>query len=314
MLKRKIGLITLLAGLTTSPLFADNTLTNFTAGNVLICFRAGSGQDLVVDVGPIDTFIGYAQGSTNAITDFSSQLSVIGLNAANWQVFAWKSDNSLYITRPRTGDLNGQSTPYHNQTAVQQNQIAGRMAYVPSGAAFSYLPPNTFDPVNSTAASVIESDDDSTYYYGKSYGGAYNGGTKGKWGNLFQANAENSLSGNFTTANKVARADLYLLTPDPTSTSDALFLGYFELAPNGTMTYVAYPATRPTVQSFARSGGSTTITYTTGLYGTYTLMGSTSPTSPSWTSLGTLSTGDTATHTTNFTTTATVQFYKIQGH
>jgi hypothetical protein len=313
MLKRKIGLITLLAGLSTSPLFADNTLTNFTTGDVLICFRAGSGQDLVVDAGPINTFLGYAQGSTNTITAFTpSQLSVIGLNAAAWQVFAWKSDNSLYITRPRTGDINSQSAPYHNQTGVQQNQIAGRMAYVPSGAAYSYLPPNTYD-ANSTAASVIESDDDSTYYYGKSYGNAYNGATKGRWNNLFQSNAENNLSGSFTTSGKAARADLYVLTPDPTASSDSTYLGYFELAPNGTMTYVAYPASRPTVQSFARSGNSTTITYTAGLYGTYTLMGSASLTSPSWTSLGTLPAGDTAIHTTNFTDTATVHFYKIQG-
>ena len=85
------------------------------------------------------------------------------------------------------------------------------------------------------------------------------------------------------------------------------WLGYFELSTNGAMTYVAYPSTPPVIKSISRSGNTTTITYTTGLYGTYTLRGTNNLTSgaamATWPAIATLASGDTATHTVMDTTT-----------
>jgi hypothetical protein len=81
------------------------------------------------------------------------------------------------------------------------------------------------------------------------------------------------------------------------------------------MTYVAYPSTPAVLASITRSGALTTIQYTTGLYGTYTLRGTNSLTSgtpmANWPAIATLTSGDTATHTTTDTTTDNIRFYII---
>ena len=58
------------------------------------------------------------------------------------------------------------------------------------------------------------------------------------------------------------------------------WLGYFELNTNGAMTYVAYPTTTPVIASINRSGTTSTITYKTGVYGTYTLLGTNNISAP----------------------------------
>jgi hypothetical protein len=91
------------------------------------------------------------------------------------------------------------------------------------------------------------------------------------------------------------------------------WLGYFELSTNGAMTYVAYPSTTPSIISISRSGNTSTITYKTGLYGTYSLLGTNNIAAPiaTWPVVSTLATGDTATHTVMDTTTDPVRFYTI---
>jgi hypothetical protein len=93
------------------------------------------------------------------------------------------------------------------------------------------------------------------------------------------------------------------------------WLGYFELSTNGVMTYVAYPSTPAVLASTTRSGTSTTIQYTTGLYGTYTLRATNSLDSgtamANWPAITTLTSGDTATHTITDTTTDNARFYTI---
>ena len=76
----------------------------------------------------------------------------------------------------------------------------------------------------------------------------------------------------------MVRSDFYQLTPT-SGYALGTWLGYFELSTNGAMTYVAYPSTTPVITSITRSGTTTTINYTTGLYGTYTLRGTNSLTS-----------------------------------
>jgi len=130
----------------------------------------------------------------------------------------------------------------------------------------------------------------------------------------FPGNVENSTPGNFITSGKVVRSDFYQLTPT-SGYGLGKFLGYFEFSTNGTMTYVAYPSATPVIKSISRSGNNTTIRYTTGLYGTYTLRGTNNLVSgtakTNWPALAVLASGDTLIHTNTDTTTDTARFYII---
>ena len=84
----------------------------------------------------------------------------------------------------------------------------------------------------------------------------------------------------FATSGKVVRSDFYQLTPTGSSNVKGTWLGYFELNPNGAMTFVAKPTTTPVSSTFSRNGNTVTITYKTGLYGTYNLLGTNDMTAP----------------------------------
>jgi hypothetical protein len=81
------------------------------------------------------------------------------------------------------------------------------------------------------------------------------------------------------------------------------------------MTYVAYPTATPVIKSISRSGNATTLRYTAGIYGTYTLRGTNSLTSgmapTSWPAITTLPSGDNAIHIQADTTTDDARFYTI---
>ena len=112
----------------------------------------------------------------------------------------------------------------------------------------------------------------------------------------FSGNPENSTPGDFSTSGTVVRSDFYQMTPTASLGKFGTFLGYFEFAPDGTMTYVAYPSTVPVISSISRSGAVSTINYTTGLYGTYTLRGtntlSSGVSATNWPAITTLTSGD----------------------
>src|ERR1035437_853673 len=131
--KTKIGLMALLAGLTASEVLAGN-LTSYATGDVLICFRNGGGNDLVVDAGPISSFTGLAANQRYNITTYTgAQLRFVSTNSVSWSAFTWQANNTLYMTRARTA-LNTQTTPWQNQPNVQQNNAALRMGHIPVGA------------------------------------------------------------------------------------------------------------------------------------------------------------------------------------
>jgi hypothetical protein len=104
----------------------------------------------------------------------------------------------------------------------------------------------------------------------------------------------------FSVSGTVVRSDLYQMTPTTSLGQVGTFLGYFELAGDGTMTYVAYPTATPVINSIVHSGNTTMIDYDTGTYGTYVLRGITSLNSgmspTNWPIVTTLSSGDTSDH------------------
>src|ERR1017187_13384 len=312
MLNKKVGLIALLTSVAASGVWAG-TLTNYAVGDVLVCFRKG-GNDMVVDAGAITTLSNATPNQRISITGYTgTQLAAVGTNGVSWSAFTWLSNNTLFVTKARTS-LNDQTTPWLAQRSSVQSGTALLMATIPPGA---------LDELNllvypvSTPTAVVEEDSSAgnpNYTDGLSYHDALTGSYGGQFNGNFAGNPENTTMNNFTTSGKVVRSDFYQMTP----TSDyalGKWLGYFELSTNGAMTYVAYPSTTPVMASITRAGNLTTITYTTGLYGTYTLRGTNSLNSgtamANWPAIATLTSGDTATHTITDTTTDNIRFYTI---
>lgn len=311
MLNKKTGLIALLAGFAASEIMAG-IITNYTVGDVLVCFRQAN--DMVVDAGQISVFTSAAANQRIPITQYTgTQLAQVGTNSVSWSAFAWLSDNTLFVTRPRTS-ANVQTAPWTAASSSVQAGTDGRMATIPPGA----LDQLNFD-INpaSTPAAVVEEDSSAgnqNYPDGVSYHDALTGSYGSDFDGKFQGNPENTTLANFTTSGTPVRSDFYQLTPT-SGYALGTWLGYFELATNGAMTYVAYPSTTPAITSISYSGTTTTVTYTTGLYGTYTLRGTNSLTSGTpmigWPAISTLTSGDKATHSMQFTDTNNSEFYII---
>lgn len=313
MMNKKIALMALLAAIAAGELRAG-TLTNYAVGDVLVCFRKG-GNDMVVDAGQVSTFTSASANQRITISQYTgTQLAQVGTNGVSWSAFTYLSDNTLYVTRPRSS-INSQTAAWPEKSSSAQLGTAQRMATIPPGAVDEL---NLMVYPQSTYTATIEedvSDANPNYTDGVSYHAALAGSYGGNFNGTFAGNPENTTLSTFTSGGQVVRSDFYRMTPSTTIGAVGTYLGYFELNTNGVMTYVAYPSTTPTVASYSRSGTSTTIYYTTGLYGTYTLRGTNNiggtVAATNWPVIMTLSTGDNSTHSVTFTDTDPNKFYII---
>ena len=311
MINKKIGLFALLACVAAGDIMATD-FSSYTVGDVLICFRKG-GNDLVVDAGPISNFTSLSANQTYPITTFTgSQLGYVGTNGVSWSAFTYTADNTLYVSKARSS-LNLQSSPWRAQGSATQSGTAKRMATIPLGA-LDELTLAVYPA--STATAVLEEDSSAgnpNYTTGVSYHDALNGSYGGNFNGTFVGNPENTTLSTFTKGGTSVRSDFYKVSPSATYSVGTL-LGYFELATNGALTYVAYPSAIPAITSISRTGTTSTITYTSGLYGTYTLRGTNNLSSgaakTSWPALATLSNG-TGSYTVTDINTNDIQFYTI---
>lgn len=315
--KNKIGLIITLAGCVAGNLMAGN-LASYATGDVLLCFRNGGTYDLVVDAGPVSTLTSLAANQRYTISAYMGvQLHYVGTNSMSWSAFAWQGDNTLFMTAARAS-LNSQTTPWLKQTAQNQLGTIQRVQSIPLGAVDNLG--QGLNNLNSTSTAVIEEDSsvgNPNYLNGVSYADDLNVNSL-NFNNTFQGNPENTTLANFTKSGQVVRSDFYQLTPasSPYGSQKGVLMGYFELNTNGVMTYVAYPSSTPAFTSISRAGNVNTISYTTGLYGTYTLRGTNSAgltaAQTNWPAIGSpLTSGDTAVHTVQDTTTDANKFYTI---
>jgi len=317
MINKKLGLMALLAGWAAGNLVAGD-FTNYAVGDVLIGFRNGGTYNIVVDAGPISAFTNAAPNHRIPITQLTAaQLTTAfgGVNGLNWSAFTWlTNNNTLFVSKARTS-LNSQTVAWSASNAGIQSGVAQNMSSIPPGAAYIY---NNAAISPSTADSVIEPQAASGYLSGQSYYNSLFGGLSNpNFGGNFSGNPENSTPGDFDTAGTVVRSDFYQIPPG-SGRSNVKFLGYFEFATNGALSFVAYPSAVPTVpviKSISRLGTVTTIGYTTGLSGTYTLRGNTTLSSgaaaTNWPAISTLTSGDTAVHTTTDSDSSNVKFYII---
>ncbi len=200
-----------------------------------------------------------------------------------------------------------------------QTAVSLRMATIPPGA-LDYL--NLLIYPQSTSTAVIEdnaSGGNPNYTDGSSYYdalfGAYGGNFNGTF-TVSQGNIENTTSGTFTKSGAVVRSDFYQMTPSSAPNPPAgTWLGYFELNTNGVMSYVAYPTTMPLISTISRSNSVATITYKSGLYGAYNLLGTNKLTAPvsTWPVIGGSLSNGTASFSVQDTDSNSNKFYIIEG-
>ena len=272
MINKKLGLMALLAGCAVSSIVAGD-FNNYAVGDVLVSFRNGGANDLVVDAGPVSTLVSASPNQIISIGQYSAAQINAAFGSANgvdWSAFTWGSDNTLFASQARPS-LNTQSTPFQRKSSTSQAYVVQRMNAVQLGAVNNIA----YNGLN-TATAVIEPDSSSGFSIGAlSYKDSLLGAYGGRFNSTFVGNPENITPADFTTSGTVLRSDFYQMTP-VSGYGLGTYLGYFEMAADGTLTYVAYPSTVPTIpviKSISRSGNVSTITYTTGLSGTYTLRG-----------------------------------------
>jgi hypothetical protein len=272
MINKQLGLMALLAGCAVGNMVAGD-FNNYAVGDVLVCFRNGGANDLLVDAGPVSTLVNASPNQVISIGQYSTAQIDAAFGSANgidWSAFTWLGDNTLFATQARAS-LNTQSAPFQRKSSTSQGYVVQRMNAAQFGATNNIA----YNGLN-TATAVIEPDSSSGYSFGAlSYKDSLLGAYGGRFNGTFSGNPENVTPGDFTTSGTALRSDFYQLTP-VSGFGFGTYLGYFEMATDGTLTYVAYPNNVPTVpaiQSISRSGTVSTITYTTGLSGTYTLRG-----------------------------------------
>ena len=299
---------------------------SYVNGNVLLCFRKADpsshaslgGNDLVVNIGDISYYTNLAANTKVTITAYSGgQLSRVATNSAGWSAWAYFSEdddpattNTLFVSKARTS-LGAQTVPYNIRTHNSYGYVIGSMGAIVQGA----IDNANYSASNSTTAIVepdswVETEGASlSYYNGLGAGFDFNGS--------FQADPEQYNPANFTTSGSPKRADFYRLYPSNASGLKAVFLGYFEMATNGVMTYTAYPSPvpdMPVILNIGRTNTTTTVTFTTGTSGTYTLRGTNSLTaggaSTNWPVVNSVA-GDGNHHSLSDVTTATGKFYII---
>ena len=154
----------LLAAFAAGEIMAANTLTNYTTGDVLVCFRNGGSYDLVVDAGPVSTLVSASPNQIISIGQYSTaQLNAAfgSANGVDWSAFTWESDNTLFATQARAS-LNTQTTPFlRKSSTLLQGHGVQRMATIPTGAAVNNIAYNGLN----TATAVIEPDSSSGFSY-----------------------------------------------------------------------------------------------------------------------------------------------------
>jgi hypothetical protein len=300
--QNKIAMIAALASCAVGNLMAGD-FNNFVYGDVMLAFRAPS-STLLVDAGQVSTLTSLSTNQSYTIPGYTSANftsantvnipSITSFNGLNWSAIAWQDDGSLFMTRARSSsNLAAQSRAWLSSGGYSSQELIINNLYAITAGASAVLG-NAADSAN-TATAVLEPDSSSSSFYtdlstsGLSFhdvidpvaAGLFNYGS-------FQGDTENTTPNTFSTSGSSSISDLYKFSP----TGSVSWLGYFQLATNGGVTYVAYPISTPVITSITRSDSLTTITYTTGPYGTYTLRGTTnlqtagSPTS--WISVATL--------------------------
>lgn len=295
----------------------------YSTGDLILAFRQdGNSSDLVVNIGKTTNYSALPPGNTFTVTNLSAaQLGSAfpSLNDLHWSVtgaIKLSSDpnypnQSLWATAPRLENA-VQSPAWKRDGQFLQGYAATQIDSVGLAAA-NYSSSQSVSVNNSVTGVVIPTSSD--YAFTPIIGSASDYGG-------FQGNVENVTASDFDgDVENSSRSDLYELLAG-TSAAGTLnapgrFLGYFELKPDGTLTF--HTATSappvPVITTVVRTGTVTTVSFTTVTGVTYqlrstTAAGLTSPIS-TWTTGGSIA-GNGSTLSLQDTSSAETRFFAIQ--
>ena len=286
--------------------------------DLLLGFRqTGGAQELVVDLGSAARFYSAAPGSSFAVAGFTQAQftnAFAGLDNLGFAVLgAVRADGdpdrplqTLWVTRKRSEPA-AQSAPWNRVSSFSLANSATRISSIGTGTA-TYSSANPPGRDNTASAVVLPASHPNGY---TTYLGA------GNLKSTFQGNVENVTPSDFTASNGAARSDLYEIRP---GSGPSLYLGYFELKADGSLTFTAAggstPAPAPTITAITRAGDTTTVTFTTVTGARYSLLspgaaGLTAPLSQ-WTAKGAAITGTGGPLSLTDTTTEADAFYAVR--
>jgi hypothetical protein len=247
----KLAILTAAAGFLWS-LNAPAQIFTYNNGDLLLGFRTPSGtSDLVVDIGSASLYANATGPITISGNYFtSSQLTDAGLSLNNldFSVFGDISPahpglgtvNTLWVTDPQLNNVI-EATPWTPQTSAQQAITRSQMESIAYGATYtSYGEGASAD--NTISAVIVPSSLNLGGEGALSYttGIGSHGNFAGDFGS--NNNIEQDTTATFTSGTDPVRTDLFEMTPG----SGATYLGYFELDPNGTLTFDPQPVPEPT--------------------------------------------------------------------
>lgn len=297
----------------------------YSSGDLLLAVRqTGGSYDYVVNLGKATNYSAVPPGTTLAITNLSA--SQLGFAFPSVNDLAWSvagairtagnpnfPQQTLWVAAPRI-DTAAQSPAWLRKGSFSQGTTGGQIDAI--GNNTSAYSSSQSSNANNTVVGVVIPTSSPDYALAPVIGDG------GNYVGTFQGNAENTTPSDFDgdLAN-VSRSDLYELLPGTvgagTYNTPGRHLGFFELKPDGTLTFktTATLPPAPTITGITRVGNVTTVSFTTVTNATYSLVavngaGLTTPVS-GW-SVG-ASTGGTGNVLSLSDTNATdVRFYSVK--
>ncbi|MDB6019940.1 MAG: hypothetical protein JWR19_4429 [Pedosphaera sp.] len=300
--------------------------------DLLLTFRkTGANQgtsELLVNLGQATNFSTLAQGTVITISNFNylqltnafGDLNDLSFSAGACVKFAdiapGYPNNTLWVTNPRVTN-SVQSTPYVRVSSGSAQNVTGKIASMGNNGV-SYSGQNTSNQFNTAFAVQIPA--------GSPIAPSVNLGVLGDYGGSFGSDTEKTTPDIFASP---VRSDLYELVPTGNvdahtgmTNGDGAYLGYFELKPNGTLTFTAGTGAAvvipPPALTFVRSNTVTWISLTTTNNATYTLHYTNSAglttSVTNWPVLNTNLSGDGSIQSFQDTSTDPNRFYSVEAH
>lgn len=316
---------------------------SYTNNDLLLGFRkTGAFQETyeaVVNIGKATNYVQAAPGSSFGVPNFTlSQLtpgSFGNLNHLNWSVFGYSKtnlssvlpgyvNNTLWLTVPRSNAAVQTAPPSRVSYSTCLSAATGMNSIGLNGAFLSsQTTSNEFNTVSYIREPVNDSRDLTAFMGGKS--SSSDSTLQDAW---LQNNLENSTSASFISC---IISDLYEVRPltdalghpvtDPhtgQTSGPAYYVGYFQLCPDGTMTFVraSQSTTPPPPQlTVTKSGTTNLISFPSANGATYTLYytnsaGLTRPVS-TWPSLPAVIIGDGSVKTFTNSAPDSERYYRV---
>jgi hypothetical protein len=300
--------------------------------DLVLCFRKinadGFGtvglNTIEVDIGPAVTYYGAAIGSTTAISQYSTSLlgTFDSINDMSWSVSGcvpYAGDGgdqtipaeTLWVTTPRPA-AQVIAAPWVANGSNPQALAANEIASIEFNAG-QYSAGVASGAQNTGTAIVIPVGDTPDFSCD-----AYLG-PNGNFNGRFQGRVETTTPPDFTSGTELpSRADFYQLEPSTGGAHPAgAYLGYFELAANGSMVFYRLAGPPPAIAATV-SGTTSTISFPTVTGATYTLYytdaaGLSSPIS-TWTKVSPSISGNGTVQSFQVTSTDANRFYSVQDH